>query len=650
MRYIIFSLILFFNLPVFSQVSDDFKKKFDQAQAFMEEELYEKALPVLLELDALDPMNANINYRIGTCYLNSLTHKASAVSYLQNAITNITHDYIESNNKERKAPEISYYQLGRAYHFAYQFDDAITTLEQYKTLLVGNGEGEKQMRLDIDKEIEYCKNGKSIMKRPPQNVEIINLTAINSPYDEYTPLITADESVIIFTSRREGSVGGRKAEDGKYYEDIFTSEKINGEWNEPVSIGPNINTPEHDASIALSVDGQTLLTYKDDLGDGNLYMSKLFGDVWTVPSKLGTTINTKAWEPSASLSADGNTIYFVSDRPDGFGGRDIYRARKLPNGEWSKAENLGSEINTPYHENGPYIHPDGVTLFFSSQGHKSMGDFDIFISNINEEGKWTEAFNIGTPINTTGDDVYYTPSADGKRAYYSSFKADGIGGQDIYLIKYPDAKEIPLTVIKGELKDANGKVPANATITVNDVNSNEVQGIYKPNSKTGKFLFILEQGKNYTITYEADNHLFKTENLNIPQGSAYQEINNAIALSPIKVGAKVTLNNIFYDYDKSTLRSESQLGLDKLLELMVENPKIVVEIVSHTDSKGSDEYNQKLSEERSKSVVNYLTSKKIEAHRLVAKGYGETKPIADNNTEEGMQLNRRTELIILKIE
>ncbi len=649
MRILFTSVIILFCI-VSSAQNGDFKKKFDQSQAFMAEGAYDKALPLLLELDALDQGNANVNFRIGECYLHSLTHKADAVTYLQDAILATTETYNEESAKERKAPQDAYYQLGRAYHFAYKFDEAIEALQHYKTLLKGKTEAEKQMLLDVDKEIEYCENGKSIMKRPQQKMEIINLKAINSPYDEYAPLITADEATIIFTSRREGSTGGKTTEEGKYYEDVYTSEKVNGEWNEPVSIGTNINTVEHDASIALSVDGQTLLTYKDDLGDGNIYISKLIGDIWTAPVKMGTTINSKAWEPSASISADGQTLYFVSDRSGGFGGRDIYRVKKLPNGEWSRAENLGSEVNTSNDEDAPYIHPDGVTLFFSSQGHKSMGGFDIFVTNINEEGNWTEAYNIGAPINTTGDDVFYVPSADGKRAYYSSFKADGVGGQDLYLIKYPDAKEIPLTVIKGTFKDADGSVPDDATITVTDITTSEIQGIYKPNSKTGKFLFILEPGKNYSVTYEANDRLFKSENLNIPQGSSYREISNPITLAPIKVGAKVTLNNIFYDFDKASLRSESQSELDKLYELMVNNSKMVIEIASHTDAKGTDEYNLKLSQERSKSVVAYLVSKKIEPARLVAKGYGESKPIADNNTEEGMQLNRRTELTILKTE
>lgn len=650
MRYIFTFLLLYIvSVSGYSQ-SAEFRKKFDQAQQFMSEGSYDKALPILLELDAMDPMNSNINFRIGECYLNSLTHKADAVTYLQNAVLNTSDKYNEESAKERKAPTDAYFQLGRAYHFAYKFDEAIEALEHYKTKLKGKTEAEKQMLLDIEREIQYCTNGKSIMKRPQQNVQILNLKAINSAYDEYAPLITADEATVIFTSRREGSTGAKVTEDGKYYEDVYTSEKINGEWIEPVSIGTNINTVEHDASISLSADGQTLLTYKDENGDGNIYMSKLVGDIWSVPSKLGATINTKAWEPSASISADENTLYFISDRQGGFGGRDIYRVKKLPNGEWSRAENLGSEINTAYDEDAPYIHPDGVTLFFSSQGHKSMGGFDIFVSNINEEGNWTEPFNIGAPINTTGDDVFYVPSADGKRAYYSSFKADGIGGQDIYLIKYPDAKEIPLTVIKGVFKDADGTVPENASITVTDVSTSDIQGIYRPNTKTGKFLFILEPGKNYSVTYEADERLFRSENLNIPQGSSYREINNPITLSPIKVGAKVTLNNIFYDFDKATLRPESQTELDKLYELMVNNSKMVVEIASHTDAKGSDEYNQKLSQDRSNSVINYLVSKKIDKARLVSKGYGESKPIASNDTEEGMQLNRRTELTILKTE
>lgn len=612
------------------------RKKIDDEYLFNED--YNHALPLYLHLDSIAPKDVAINYRIGVCYLNSTAfNKVNALPYLQ---------LVQSNyNPDVKNDVVNYelyYYLGRAYHLAYYLDSAINYFQKYKTFL----KSDYAKLADANRQIEMCNTAKDL-KTKPVEISIENLGAtINSPYPEYSAVISTDESMLIFTSRRPGSTGNQVDEQGKYFEDIYISYKAKDKWTKPVGIDTAINTAGHEASVGVSVDGQQLVIYKDDKGDGNLYICNLMGDKWSKPLKLGATINTLGWEPSASLSSDENTIYFVSTRPGGFGGRDIYKSQKLPNGTWGAAQNLGNIINTPYDEDAPFIHPDGKTLYFSSTGHNSMGGFDIFKSVQNDVGIWQQQENVGYPINSTDDDVFYVLSANGKHAYYSSIKEGGYGEKDIYMLTLESEKEVPITVLKGTITGI--PAPIDVQITVTDNETSDIVGSYRPNSKTGDYLLTLIPGRNYNVTYESAGFLFHSENIFIPDTTSYQVINKAVDLAPIKVGAKVVLKNIFFDFDKASLRTVSRVELNRVYNMLKTNPSLKIEISGHTDSKGSDEYNQKLSDERAKSVVKYLTEKGISADRMQAKGYGETRPVASNDTEEGRQENRRTELKIIE--
>ncbi|HSY76559.1 MAG TPA: OmpA family protein, partial [Bacteroidia bacterium] len=335
--------------------------------------------------------------------------------------------------------------------------------------------------------------------------------------------------------------------------------------------------------------------------------------------------------------------------------RDLYTSKLSPEGDWTKAVNMGSAINTPYDEDAPFIHPDGRTLYFSSNGHNTMGGFDIFTSLLSDDGTWSEPLNVGYPINTPDDDIYYVVSPDGLKSYFTSFREDGFGEKDNYMATFLDKKQTPLTLIKGLVNDESGNPAKDVIITVTDNVTEQVVGVYHANSKTGKFLFILVPGKNYNITYQAKDHLFYSENMEIPKESNYYEIDKAVALNPITVGSKIVLNNIFFDFDKATLRPLSNVELKNLLLLMKGNPNMKVEISGHTDSKGSEDYNQKLSEARAQSVVTRLIENGISADRMKAKGYGKTMPAAPNKNSngtdnpEGRQLNRRVELKITQI-
>ncbi|MES2513540.1 MAG: OmpA family protein [Bacteroidota bacterium] len=653
MRIKFLLLMLAINLTGLIAQNKDFKTKFYMADTLYEAGNYYQALPVFLELYKDDSTNANICYLVGDCYLNNRSGKAKAARYLERAVKSIDPKY-KNSYEERNAPILAYKLLGDAYHIHSKFDKAITAYQTYENEMRINSKTDKDNQKDAERKIAMCNTAKSLIANPVR-VKIENMgSAVNSPYADYSPVLTADQSIMIFTSRRKGT--GDIMEEGKYLEDIYISERTKSGWSAAEAISSKINSESNEASIGISPDGQEILIYKDDNGDGNIYSTTLNGDQWSTPVKLNSNINTKHWEPSAFISADGHAIYFVSDRPGGYGGRDIYVSQRTKDGEWGKAVNMGPLINTEYDEDAPFIHPDGVTLYFSSNGHNTMGGFDIFYSALSEDGsKWLAPVNVGYPVNSPDDDVFYVVSPDKTKAYYSSFKEGGYGEKDNYTISFLDQKPNPLTLLKGVVKTDDGKVPKDIVITVTDNETGDVVGVYRPNSKSGQYLFILPPGKNYNIAYEADDFLFYSENRDIPKKTNYYEIYRAVQLPPVIVGSKIVLNNIFFDFDKATLRKTSNVELRNIIRFLNRYPKVIVEISGHTDSKGTPEYNAKLSQDRAAAVTAYLLSKGISNGRLISKGYGETMPAAPNSNADGSdnpdgrQLNRRVELKIVEI-
>jgi outer membrane protein OmpA-like peptidoglycan-associated protein/tetratricopeptide (TPR) repeat protein len=626
------SLLFFLACHVNAQSIKSIEKL---AKSLFKLEDYNGALIEYLALDSLNSNNPEYKARIGICYLYSET-KNKALPYLQKARQgNYAADNID-------------FHLGRAYHLGYDFDKAISF---YESSLKKQKPGKDDNLIKIiNRQIEMCKNAMELMKNPI-DVKIENIgPKINSPYPDYVPVISADEQVLIFTSRRPNTTGGKRDEySNQFYEDIYISYKdSSGEWGDPEKIGKNINTDGHDASIALSPDGQTLFIYKDD-GAGDIYKSISIGNRWSNPKKMGGTINLpKSWEPSATISSDEKILFFTSDRPGGFGGRDLYITKLLPNGQWSDPKNLGPNINTEYDEDAPFIHPDGKTLYFSSKGHKSMGGFDIFTSEyFANNDSLSPPVNIGYPINTVDDDIFFVWSADGSRGYYSSVREDGYGEKDIYVVSRPKPK-VSLIVLKGKVfSEKNNSLPLGAVITVTDNETNEIVGVFNSNSHSGRYVVILPPGKNYGINVETPGYLHYSENVFIPQKSDYHEIIKNFNLEPLEKGSRIVLKNVFFDHDKAELRKESFSELDRFVKLLKENKHLFIEIAGHTDEVGDNKYNQKLSERRSTSVVEYLANKGIERKRLYPLGYGEDFFVAPNDTEANRQLNRRTELIIV---
>lgn len=507
----------------------EFKKIYPLAEKQLNDGQTQQALKNLQILFELSPRNANINYKIGTAYLSINGEKQKAVPYLERAAAS-TSDKYKSGYKENNAPMDALFHLGRAYHLNLEFDKAITAYKQYVSK--GNLWDEEE-KLMIKRLIQNCQNAKLIVESPLSATSVSIGENINTKYDEYAAVVDSAETTLIFTSRRPTSAGGRKDFDDNYFEDIYISLKdADGNWGAPKSIGPQINTDGHEASISLSADGNELYVYRDDVGDGNIYVSRRSGDSWGELTKLGSNVNSTFRETHASVSSDGQTLYFTSDR-SGYGGMDIFKSKRLPSGEWGVAENLGSRINTPYDEEAPFIHQDGKTLFFSSRGHNSMGGYDIFFSVLQDDGKWSSPFNLGFPMNTPDDDYFFVMSADGKRAYYSSTTVDGKGGKDIYTVNLDMDKEDPVTVYKGViLEDAKGKRPKDVVITVTELETGEF-GIYRPRPDNGRFIFILEPGKTYEVVYESNGVQLNKETLVVPKETAYRQLNRAMQFDTV---------------------------------------------------------------------------------------------------------------------
>lgn len=642
---------------IYSQMEKDkvYKNEYEKAEMLLLDKNFEDALLVYKKWDSIYPNNANLNFKIGYCYANMSSDKPRAIPYLEKASGSVVQEYL-GDALEMNAPVDLYFYLAQAYHVDYKFGKAIENYDRFlKYAEFDNPEFADSVKLLKEKSYNAVK-----IINNPLSIRIENLgEKVNSIYPEYSPVLTLNMKTLYFTSRREGSTGNKKDYKGQYYEDVYYTSLENGEWSEAKHVGGKINTVGHEATISISPDGKTLFLYKDDKGDGNIYISELKGDEWSKPEKLPSTINSEYWETHACLSPDENTLYFVSDRPGGFGGRDIWKSEKI-RGKWLEPENLGSTINTPYNEDAPYMLPDGFTLYFASEGHDNMGGFDIFISTISPDGFWSSPENIGYPINTTEDDIFYMPTPDEKHAFYSSSKNYGMGGQDLYYITIVKPKKKTI-MLRGRVADATSFRALKADVEIYSKTSNTNVSSLISNEDDGAYSTTLLLGHDYVIKSKADGYKMAEYNLSVNENEKRDLLILDIFLEPlllagdtakadiedVRVGEKIVLNNIFYDFDRATLRPESVKELKRLVKLMTDIPSLKIEISSHTDNVGSDEYNLNLSKKRAQSVVLFLIKSGIDENRLVAKGYGETEPIATNTTEEGRQMNRRTEFKIL---
>ncbi|MBX9850905.1 MAG: OmpA family protein, partial [Cytophagaceae bacterium] len=643
-----FLFALLFTLCFFqgySQKNFHDKKTVHLAKEYLRIEEYAAAKELFQQLVDEHPENSNFKYYLGVCYFK-LGEADKALKYFK-----------ESTKESANTVSDFNYFLAKTFHLAHHFEDAITYYEKYIEMIAKNTDKKYPHTADeIQAEIHKCKLGLELLKRPHE-VEIINLSdKVNSPYPDYMPVLSLDETEMMFTSRRPTTTGGSKDPvDDLYYEDIYISTKTDSGWKAPKDMGNIINTKDHDATVCLSGDGKTLYIYRsaDSYSEeptGHIYFSEYKVIDWTAP-QLVKGINSEYWEPSGSISPSGDMFFFSSNRPRPENperkDRDIYMVKKTETGEWGPPVRLSNEINTTFEEDGPFIHPDGKTLYFSSNGNKSIGGFDIFKSVYDETTQtWSEPVNIGFPFNTAGDDIYIVWSADGKRAYFSSARDDSYGGKDIYMAtNIQGAHSMALMI--GRVFDADTKSPLTAEVVVMDNESGKVVGVFKSDSYSGKFSIALPSGKNYGISIQKQKYLYHSENITLPTMAEYSEYRKDIYLNPFKAGASSVLKNIFFDTDKAELRPESRVELDKLFDVLKKNPDLHVQISGHTDDQSTHEYNLVLSQARAVSVVQYLVDKGIEKNKIFAKGFGEVQPIDSNTTEEGRQNNRRIEFMIL---
>jgi outer membrane protein OmpA-like peptidoglycan-associated protein/Tol biopolymer transport system component len=476
---------------------------------------------------------------------------------------------------------------------------------------------------------KQTEEGEALISKPV-SVTITNLgNTINTIYDEYFPSLTADESTFIFTSRREGSTGVKDSE-GEYDEDLWYCEKgTDGNWGSPKNMGKPVNIENNNAVASFTGDGQYVVCTRcnedDGYGSCDNYFSTLKGKEWSKPKNMGSLVNSKEWDSQACISVDGKKMIFASKRENGYGKSDLWISEIDNNGDWTAPKNLGSTINTSGDEFAPFFHPDGKTLYFSSNNiSPRIGGDDIYKSVLQDNGTWSTPENVGYPINTKYNDRYFILSPSGLTGYLASDRPGSIGKDDIYKIDFPQEKKTALVTVVGFVYDELTRLPIVGDVEIQDVEKNEVVGSYKSNEATGKFVVVLTPGRNYSLSVNKKDYLFYSENFNIPDSNAFMEVKKEIYLQKITAGKKIVLNNIFFESGKSDLKIESQIEINRLLALMNENPLVKVEISGHTDNVGDDKSNMILSQARADVVVNALIEKGIPKSRMISKGYGKS--------------------------
>ena len=471
---------------------------------------------------------------------------------------------------------------------------------------------------------------------------------INSADDEYLPALTVDGSTLIFTRRfpRKSTSICDTPEEEDFYISTF-----DGKWSKAVRMPEPVNSNDNEGAQCISQDGRimffTACNRQDGVGRCDLYMCVKKGDKWSKPRNLGPAVNSGAWESQPTFSIDGRTLYFVSDRKGGYGGKDIWFTT-FKNGRWTAPQNLGPEINTPYDEMSPFIHYSDQQLYFSSNGHPGMGGMDLFVSTRTEKG-WGIPQNLGYPINTAADETNLIVAADGRTAIYSSDRAGGYGKQDLYQFELPAAvRALPTAHVHGFVSDKKSGAKLKSTINVVDLETGDTVAVTSSDAGDGSYMVSLPKNGRYMFQVVSDGYLFYSDNFDETSTSDREEVySRDIVLSAIEVGETITLRNIFFETGKYALLDASIAELQSVVGVLTQNPTIKVELGGHTDNVGNTAANQLLSEQRAKAVYDYLVAHGVSAERLSYKGYGETRPVADNSTEEGRLANRRTTFTIV---
>ncbi len=505
-----------------------------------------------------------------------------------------------------------------------------------------------------ERQLANCNFAIEAMKKPvpfePKNMG----EAINSSLDEYFPAITADDQTFLYTRNN-------RTEQIPLQEDFLISKKVNGIWATSAPLGNGINTPGNEGAPSISADGQILFFIACSEIDGNygpnrkgfgscdIFYSQKVGNNWSRPYNLGSPVNSNNWETQPCFSADGKTLYFVSNRPGGVGQSDIWYSTLNDDGSWGTPVNIGKKINTPEKEESVYIHPDGKTLYFSSNGHTGMGKLDIYLVRKDRAGEWGTPVNLGYPINTYGDENSLLVNGAGNIAYFASNRAGGFGGLDMYQFElYEAARPEQITYVKGKVYDVRTKQPLGAHFELIDLETAKPVIVSDANSGNGEFLVTLPIEKNYALNVSQNGYLFYSENFSLKglkdKTKPYQM---DVPMVPIDTGSVTELKNVFFETAKYDLKPESKVELNKLVSFLISNKTLHIQLSGHTDNVGDKKMNQLLSQNRAKSVYDYLIVNGIDAKRLTYMGYGDTRPKVKNDSDENRAINRRTEFKVI---
>lgn len=620
---------------------------------------YEKAMQKYAIAQTFNPNNGLLNFKIGVCYLNS-TYKSKGIEFM----------YKAKELDPECDPFLNFY-YAYALQLDNKFDDAIKSYDAF----TNDYKKADNFGKFVSKRKKECKIARGGIQNPVR-AWVDNVPELNTEFNDYAPSISTDGSEIIFTSDRPN--GHTPNETGSYDKDIYSSSLNERKWSTPEQLKGGVNTSQDDVSNNLSYDGTRMLLHREVDGQMDIFESKLNGLNWTDPKIMPFQVSSpRANEVYAAYSHDGWGIYFGRDNANRSNGFEIMNSSMQSKTKKNyMAAQMISTVNSKFNDGPVYITIDGETMYIASEGGGSYGGYDIYVSH-RSQGSWSKPVNMGYPINTPYDDFFFANTANGKYAYIASNRPEGKGGFDIYKVTFwgepkepvmttedyllasivnpmtdnsieatVDVNKKSFTVFKGKTIDNITKKPVEAQIEITDNSTGKIIETFTTNSATGKFIITLASGKNYGIAVKAEGYLFHSENFDIPKGSADDLVDKTIELKNIAVGSKIALRNIFFDIGKSTLRSESNAEMDRLVKLMNDVPSMKIEISGHTDNTGSASLNNTLSQARAQAVVDYLKSKGISTDRMSAKGYGSSNPIASNGNSHGRQQNRRTEFEI----
>lgn len=599
----------------------------DAGKALRLNHLHE-AITQLSTAIAHDPTFATAHQQLGDIYRKQEQYELAADSYQK--VLEI----------DPKLTPLTYFGLGESLLFSGRYEESFSALTTYRN----NARTTENSLLRVDKYLRDCQFAMQQNTQAQKKLTQRLPPTVNTSDDEYFPKLTADNKTLIFTRKTN--------QQENFYESRWDVDS----WQEAEMLVGQINSPDfNEGAHCISPDGKYLFftgcNWPGGLGSCDLYVSRREDNAWGAPHNLGGPINSKGWEAQPAISADGKTLYFVSNKAGGFGGYDIYCSTLQDNGKWSAPQNLGSQVNSAFDESAPYIHGDGKTLYFASDGWPGFGRKDIFMTQREADGVWSTPVNMGNGINDYRDQTSLHVSMNGRIGHLAA--QDSTGKLDIYTFKLPSATQpLAIAYISGAIKDAKERLPISANITITDTKTKAVVFATSSDPDDGTFLATLPLQHNYALYVEKPDYLFESRQYALTEQSSLNEseqLKTEILLKPIEKGAAGILSNIFFDVDQYEILPESATDLDMLVHFMGQHPTLYIEIGGHTDDSGSAQHNKILSERRAEALKSYLTSHGVAAARIEARGYGASVPLGDNRQEQGRQLNRRTSVTIVRL-